>query len=140
MNNMDKLNRDITEAVNTAISEDPWLRKMMTEVNKADIKRRRESGAPRIYDLKQGQKMYLWYPMVGRTKYCYTPHPDTNGDYWYFNEVRTYKAHNPKLGQLAEQWKRTKYVKCARRKTAINGALRRYRAAIKAQTKRSKAA
>lgn len=82
------------------------------------------------FNLKRGQRMYLYWSHR-RTRYCYTPHPDVDGNYWYFDGVRDYYNPKAKPGQLIESFKRKRLVKCARRKTAKNGAWRRYQGAIK---------
>ncbi len=96
-----------------------------------------ERGDSMVYKLKPGQRMYHYYGTVGgRTQYCYTPHRDTNGDYWAFNRVRIFYNPKAKLGELVARYKMTKKVKCAKRSTAQRKALRRYHSALAASEKR----
>jgi len=106
------------------------LGRILARIDQANLDDRIERGESRVFNLKPGQHMVRWYPMVGKTRYCYTPHADTNGDFWAFNEVRRVWRPKAKLGELCESWERVKWVRCARPKTARERALKRYKAAV----------
>jgi len=73
-----------------------WMANYMAE----DAKQRGES---MVYQLKRGQRMYAYVGAVGRTTFCYTPHRDTNGDYWCFNLVRTFTIRKRKSANFARR-------------------------------------
>lgn len=85
-----------------------------------------DTGHSIIFKLKPNQHAYNYYAGPRGEMFCYTSHPDTAGNYWAW----TYQpiGKGSRSGD-PHQWKVERLVKCARRKTAIDRALKRLRRA-----------
>lgn len=72
--------------------------------------------------LRPNERQYLYFESPRGELYCWSPHPDTKGNYWCW----TYKP----IGKGARsgkphRWKLSNLVRCAKRKTAKGKALQR---------------
>lgn len=78
------------------------------------------------FQLKRNQRTYLYFKGPRGELYCYTPHPDTHGNFWCWTYQPTGKGSrsgNP------THWQFKELVRCAKRKTAKSKALRRLESA-----------
>ena len=86
-----------------------------------------KSGEVIQFHIKRNEHSYLYYKGPRGELYCYTPHPDINGNFWCWTYQpigkgsRSGRPHKLKLVDL---------VRCAKRKTAKAKALRRLRSAV----------
>lgn len=105
------------------------LGRLLREFHQEQLQQRIDAGDSRIYT---GSKNF-WTGYLAenkRRRFCWTTRPDTNGDYWSFDYVRTWKARSEKEARrrgFSEEWKAVGYVRCAKRRVAAAKALRRYR-------------
>lgn len=82
-----------------------------------------KTGKPIKFELRPDQHAYIYYSGPRGYRYCYTPHPDIEGNYW----VWTYKpVGKGAWSGTATRWTMVDLVRCAKRKTAIHRALARF--------------
>lgn len=78
-----------------------------------------------IQFITKSKHQHLWNFYKGQRgeKFCYTPHADTEGNYWCF----TYQpiGKGSRTGK-PKQWKCIKLVRCAKRKVAQQKAYKRF--------------
>jgi hypothetical protein len=78
--------------------------------------------------LRPNEHNYLYYTGPRGEMYCYSPHPDTKGNYW----VWTYKpiGKGSRSGK-PHRWNLSNLVRCAKRKTAKAKAILRLQSSAK---------
>jgi hypothetical protein len=80
------------------------------------------TGKPIRFNLKKGQHYCNYFDGPRGEMFCYTPHPDVDGNYWCF----TYQPYG--AGSRSgdpKRWKVIKLVRCSRRKVACQKARQR---------------
>ena len=96
------------------MSDDPVLQSAIERIADAMAEAAVTRDPPMLFRLRKDAATYLSFGS-GATLYCYTPHPDTNGDFWAFDWVT-------KNGTSVMKRK----VRCASRFTAKVKARTRY--------------
>ena len=109
---MGSVSEEFNKIMHEMLAEDPALLELVRDIS---AKRNPKTHQPIRFDLKPGQHMYNYYRGKNGHLECFSPHPDTEGNFWCWTLVPQGKG--ARTGK-ANTWRTTRLVRCAKAKTA----------------------